>query len=391
MALPTFIDISSALGDVSNWHNGAIIPATLDTTTKKHGYSSLTMAASGGTNAMDTSNVSGSAAATSRMSAYIRFDTLNSITIRARGALAAICWNLAVNASGKLVLTSSSGTLTKTGATTLAVNTWYRIAVGWTLTTTSNFTINVWLDGGSVAEIAATNADGTLNDAVPKDLAVLQPAGSSNIWWSDFVIDAATGNGDLGGVGNDCYVSAKLPTGIGSNGAYTTNGTGTGTGTGHAPYVNERPWDSTSYLNQTSGGSLDEDFAIQAASVGDDDLTGWSLLMRVSWQIARLTGGGAAPTVSIFDNGSVTAFTPPASFSGSTPTYIYTTSSTYPATAPIVGQRSTKGSGKVPAMAQCGIVLVASKTIAAAGRTTKNTRSWALGMDVGMNWRNGNG
>lgn len=283
------------------------------------------------------------------------------------------CYVLQITSGGVLQLRSTfDGTQLGSNGSTLAAATWYRIALAQVLTSTSNYTIKTYLNGGASPDISITGASGNLNSVSSADLTIgIGQSHGVTAYYQHVFVDNGTDGLDPAGAGNHLYLTAKLPTGNGANNQYTANGSASGTGTGNARYINTRPYTTADFLNQTSGGSLDEDFAIQANSAGDDDISsGCTIIAHRAWQIARLTGSGATPTVSHFDNAVVTAFTPNATFT--TATTHDTVSATYPSTQPICGQRSTKGSGKVPAFCAAGVIIAYTK---AAGTQFTSTQS----------------
>ncbi len=349
-----WIDRSQFTGNFDGWTVSGT--PVIDTTVKlgNHGYGAMKFVNTGGISAT-TSDVALADAGT-RLSFHFRPTYAGNGGGIVGGYLGATAkWFLYSNGTGTVSITDASLTVLKTTSTAVIFSgCTYRFAVSYVITSTSSYTMKVWLDGRLI--LTATGADGNIGTGATLLYIGYSDTASLPNWFQHMYTDNGTDFADPCPTGLIRFTTAKFPTGNGSNNGYTTHGSASGTGTGHAPYINQRPKStSADFLDQVSAGSLDEDYTLQSASAGDDDLTGAAIVGWMSFQYARLTGSGSSPVMSIFDNGVVTTFTPALAFALVTH---FTLSTTYPATAPICGQRSTKGNAKVPAMDLCGMMIV---------------------------------
>lgn len=370
MANALFIDLFSAFVDgAQQWTTR--YTATTDTTVKAHGYGSRKLSA----NYNVTPALSGTSG---RASWWVARDTLpvsgNSEIALVRDSGTQTVFGLCVNSGGHLVLTGvDNGNVLKTGTVALATSTFVRITVTWSITSVSSYAIKVYV--GGVLDISATNADGGLTNSVPLYWYEYCPLG--NGWYQDLWIDDGSDLADPAASGLRREISAKRLTASGATAVWRTTGTGSGYGTGHAAFLNDRPWSAADFLSpQTTAGSKDDQWVIEAASVGDDDLTGVTLVARVAWLIADLTGTGTVPVTSILDNGSAFAYSPTATKALFTHT---TLSATYPVTAPVIGVRTSAGNGQLPHVYAAGVVFVYDKSNAVTRAVTGSGGATASG------------
>lgn len=225
---------------------------------------------------------------------------------------------------------------------TLSLNTWYRIAIAWTVTDETTFTIKIYVNG--VLDISTTNS-GTL--ALNNDdnaLVIGNTDVSGTTYVDDLYVDDATTLDDPG----DIRVTTKLPasnnvnqftTAIGANPANRwTN-------------VDERALSETNgWLDAVNANR--ENYGIQAAAVGDVDLTGATLVARCAWVWAKATVGGLG-SPKITNNGVDTAIVLAAT------SKLFTNlvdSASYPSAADTIGMVSA-GVADTTSLYECGMLI----------------------------------
>ncbi len=243
-----------------------------------------------------------------RLSVFERFPALPAtntsvILIACNVASGAGVLGVYLGSDGKLRLyTSGTTTLLKTGASVLSgSSTWHRIGLSFSITTTTDWSAKVYLDG--VLEFTATNADGTLSSASPVDLTMgLALAAGTNylLYASDIYIDDTADQTDpAAGVGDGTlHVRAVLPTTTASGGWDTTTGTGA---------VNERPINTANRINEAATGPATIVYNVEAASGGDADLTGATILGRMAWAWVTLSTKTGTPTGKLQIDGTESA------------------------------------------------------------------------------------
>ena len=362
----TFIEspdaVNGATGDAVTWLWSVLTgTVTYDTTVKNNGAGSWEADSTAGNTVSDLRR-DGVITGTSRVTGYFYYDSTPSATaaiIRAVDASANIGWQLRITTGNVLnIHGGSGGTLNKSGATTLSTATWYRISVGWTLSSTSSFTINVYLNG--TLEIAATGADGTIEGASPTRIRfgwVTAPGASKNIYFQNIITDDGSGNDDIG----NYYTTAKLPAADGTLVEFTT-AIGGAAGA-HFDDVAERPgaeangWSIATTLIKT------EEYSIQGVAVGDVDLTGLTLLDFMGWVRAKISATSGTPVTNIILAGSASAITLTTSYA----TYLKMAgSTTYPVGLVDIGMNGLAASSRTFSLAECGIVFAYNPTASGA-------------------------
>ncbi len=122
-----------------------------------------------------------------------------------------------------------------------------------------------------------------------------------------------------------------------------------------------------------------ENYTLQAASVGDVDLTTATIIGRGAWVYAKASDTTGSPTAGIVDNGSVTGITLTTVAALYT---AFTTSSTYPSNAAGIGLRST-GTVNDTFLYECGTLIAYSgginKVDGLAVTSTKTIDGLAMG------------
>jgi len=213
-----------------------------------------------------------------------------------------------INSSGNLCVTGSASPC---GTTTLSTNTWYHLSVSYTCTTSATNQIKLYLNGSLEVNASNTTWGGCSTSFFEFGSLDSTASGNGtnnniNLYVDDIYVDQGTDLSDPG----DIHVTAKLPIANGINNDYTVHGSAAGTtctsGT-HCAYINERP-SSTSNNLTTSSGSIDqENFNVQGASQGDEDISSAGIIANETWIYAKDSTNGA--TGNIMNNGQETAVT----------------------------------------------------------------------------------
>ena len=238
-------------------------------------------------------------------------------------------FTLSLSTAGKLTSKWVGGTLV-TGATTVTASTWHRVSFAWTWTSTTVNESRVWLDG--TLELTKTN-DTTSAVALQTLELVADTAAGANFleYFSDISMDDSSALTDPG----DIRVTAKRPAAENT----TSFDTAIGTARSATDYnnVNERISSLTNGWQHAAISDVQENYTLEAASVGDADLTGTTLVSRCAWIIAKGAAGGAG-TPKIMDNGTETAIV----LTSAAKTFtVCSDSASYPSNAAGIGMRST--------------------------------------------------
>ncbi len=295
-------------------------------------------------------------AAGNRISMFVRYNTLPSLSTGMRifgvtpAAGATTLLVLSIGTDGLLRLYTNNVTtiLGAAGGTTLAANTWYRVALSYAIVTTTNWSAKVYVDG--VLEMTRTNADGTLSSAVPGDIVHNITAGTGNdrhIYLSDIYVDDVTDQSDPGNV----RVTAKQPT------TNTTNGWDTVIGTGA---VNERPVSTTNGWSHVNTTDVDQDYDIQGPAVGDANLDGALIIGSFGWIWATVSSLTGNPSSNVIFNGALEAGAWDPAVAGTAQFFISTilTSAVYPNN--VNGKNVGSSSSVIAAdtlLYDCGVIL----------------------------------
>lgn len=286
-----------------------------------------------------------------RISFWFRFDT-------APAATSSVCQILQSGGTSVFqltALTSSKLRISPTGATTvdgntvLNTNTWYRIAIAYTITNTTTFRFDLYING--VLESSATA--GTMTNVTSNLFRMVSATtwgASANVWFDDIYIDDIATYGDPGNI----IVINKRPNANGVANQFTTQiGAGSsGYGTGHSSQVNEQPLSSTNGWSIASASALSEQYTIEGAATGDKDVSNprYKLVDYVGWIYAKTTTAG---TRNIIVNGSATNITATTAYA------LYTKaagSTTYPSGNTAIGMNNNSVNN-LTSLAECGILL----------------------------------
>lgn len=260
---------------------------TVDTGVKEHGYSSFVHNGAASAYIARLACLADAGRRISMRTRFSAFPATNSGILRLLQGTATAA-EVRLNSSGNLLLYAgaSGGVLQATGTTVLSTSTWYRISLAYTITNASVSEWRVYLDG--VLELTASNpasqVTGTNNLRI--GWTGTTPGSGRLMYHQDLYIDDDTSLTDPG----DIRVTNKRPTGTGSNNAFDTLG---GTSANRWDAVAERPSGTTNYWRHQASSSVIEEYTVEAASAGDDDLTGKTIIdwsPWVYWKIATSAG-----------------------------------------------------------------------------------------------------
>lgn len=234
-------------------------------------------------------------------------------------------FNIRLTTGGQLTIHLASGTLLATGTKVLAVNTWYRLTLSYTITSTSVYSIQMYVDG--VADVGIVN--GTTLARTGSDHLTFTMGGGANAanahsWVDDIYVDNGSDLLDTGNV----RVAAKRPFANGTTNGFSTQigAGGSSYGTGHAPQVNERALSQSNGWSMIGAGSaITEEYNIENPSVGDLSIPLPGIVGVMGWVFAKSLAGETASIIlnNVTSNISLT----------STATYFFTIGSVYPAAA----------------------------------------------------------
>jgi hypothetical protein len=289
-----------------------------------------------------------------RISFWFRFDTLPSaaaIVASVKQSGGTNIFTIAVNTTGTLRVTPVGATLIN-GTIALNTNTWYRICLSYTITSTSSYTAKLFLNGK--LEITASNVtSGTMTNVTSDrwSMASSTNFGSGKfVWFDDVFIDNGTTLDDPGNI----IVTNKRPNANGALNGFTTQigSGGSGYGSGHSPQVNEQPLSTTNGWSIASASALTEEYTIEGAATGDKDVSNprFSLVDYMGWIYAKTNTAG---TRNIIVNGSAT------NISTTTAYALYTKvagSATYPSGNTAIGMNNNSVNN-LTSLAECGILL----------------------------------
>lgn len=288
----------------------------------------------------------------SRISVYFRFDTLppSSVnTIQIRQSSTNVVYAIQLNNAGTLRFVPT-GVTPVNGTKVLNVNTWYRISIGYTITNSTTFVFNAYING----VLENTMNSGTLTNVTSNQLFLLNSSTTgtnASMYFDDIYVDSLTTANDPGNI----IVTNKRPVANGAANAFTTQigSGGSGYGTGHAPQVNEQPLSVTNGWSIASASLLTEEYTIEASNVGDVNVSNprYALVDYMGWIHAKR--GATATDRNIVVNGSATAVT----LTTTATTYLKAAgSTTYPSGNTAIGMNNNSVNNLV-SFYECGILL----------------------------------
>lgn len=208
-------------------------------------------------------------------------------------------------------------------------NRWQRLSFAYVITSTTNYTIKVWIDG--VLITTATQADATLT-RTGTSLLHLQANGSSlpgPSYVSDVYIDDSTALSDPG----DIRVTPKLPVTLHTNNFDTLGGSGAN----RYDRVSERALSETNYIAHLAATDVQENFGIHTAAAGDIDISNRVIVGYSGWVWAKrgVTAGGSPKLMVNGIESSLTLTNTAALYTSSV------LSSVYPTNVAGIGMRSS--------------------------------------------------
>lgn len=232
------------------------------------------------------------------------------------------------------------------GTHSLVTVSWDRISFSYVITSVSNWTVKVYVDG--ILDITASNSNFNLTNASSSLLRIGfahgVAAGMANkvCHFSDVYVDDGTDLDDPGNIG----VTAKRPSANCINKFNTAIGANP---TNRWTNVNEVPISTTNGWSESGATQVKECYGVERPSVGDVDLTDAKIISRTAWMLAKGAAGGSG-TPGIIDDNVVTGVTL------TNAAKLFTTSTdaaSYPAT---IGMQST-GSADDSFLYDCGEVI----------------------------------
>jgi hypothetical protein len=330
--------------------SGSVVP---DTGVKEHGYSSLKHDSAASASAY-VARLACLADAGRRISVRMRFAGLpasNTGIIRALTSGAATNWEVRLDSAGKLRLYAgaSGTTLVVTGATTLTTNTWYRISVAYTITSAGVNQFRVYLNG--TIELTASNVASSVTATSMLRIGWTGTTPGVNIFMysQDLYVDDSSALTDTGNV----RVTAKKPAALGATNDFDTL---VGTGTNRWDRVSERPINTSNGMTHGGTGLVREQFTVEAAAVGDDNLTGATILDWAGWTYFAVVAAAGSTASKPVVNGVDKAYTTVAGSGVYQATYNLAASTSYPSSNTAIGQTSTT-SAVDTLLRECGVMI----------------------------------
>ncbi len=280
-----------------------------------------------------------------RLSAAFRFDSslpaADTYLFMALTSGFAGVFGLELRTDGKLQVNDAAASSSVVGSAVLAADTWYQIAISFVITSTTNFTIKVWVNG--TLDITATNANFSLVNTGAYGAwwgIITNPGGDWIIYTDDFYIDDGSGL-DFPGL---VRVTYKAPGTVNNNNFDTAIGTSA---------VNERPISAANGRRQAGSGSADQDYNLQSRSAGDVDITGKTIAGYGAWVWALEGAAGTGTGEAIIHNGSAQGI----SLTTAASLFVhYVATTTYPTAAAAIGMRSTGGTRDCD-LYECGMLV----------------------------------
>lgn len=211
---------------------------------------------------------------------------------------------LLMNTTSKLRFGDNFGNaIGSDGTTTFVVNTDYRISVVWSITNGSSYTLTVYVNG--VQDLQLINGAGIGGGSGSHGMNFrCDGNGATTTYYFSHIYYDDGSSGDPGGGNADLKVAAKRPVSNGSANNFTTQigSGGSSYGSGHAPQVNELPLSQTNgWSHIVVGSAITEEYTVEGASVGDQDLTGATIIDYMGWIFAKAL---ASETASIVVGGT---------------------------------------------------------------------------------------
>lgn len=181
------------------------------------------------------------------------------------------------------------------GISILLPDQFHRVGISYVINAINDMDVKLFVNG---VEELSLDGRPTFNQTSAPDLLygwVGSPGASQVCWFDQVYIDDVDDLTDPGPI----YMTAKLPAAVNADNFDTTGGTGA---------VNERPVSLTNYRQQAGVTQVHQNYTLQAASVGDIDISGETLIGHMGWAIAK-KGSGSGTGAGLTVNGVTTDVT----------------------------------------------------------------------------------
>ncbi len=270
-----FMDLVELTGDASGWSStaGAV---SIESSVVRTGHArSLKVDTGAGPAEAKFVKTGILADAGRRITFYFRYPTSFAATAIIgsviNNAQTLAVFRVQMTTSGTLLLTNSAGTSLGTGSTVLATNTSDRLCLAYTISSTTVYSVRLYLNGNSTPEISVTNGTAlSATDSGVLQLELSEQAGTNRIaYFSDCYVDDSTDLTDTG----DINLAAKFPDEDNTVNFESDIGTGA---------VNERPISETNGRQHTLATDVQENYTLQTAAEGDFDISTATLVARTA-------------------------------------------------------------------------------------------------------------
>jgi Concanavalin A-like lectin/glucanases superfamily len=311
MAATQWMICASATEDLTGWTQ-VTGSCAFDGTVVRSGQGSYKLTTGAGNAAARLTETGVLADAGRRISFWFRFNqapaaNCNVIIAATTGSLSVVL--LGLTTTNTLFL-NTPGAGSYNSSTVLSVNTWYRLTLSYVITSTTVFSTSLYING---ALDGTHNNAGTMTRTGSNYLLLdLSTAAGANttFWYDEIYVDNGTTLDDPGvsngsSVHNALGVTAKLPASVNVGGWDTAIGSGA---------VNGRPIGTANGQEQAGSGSAQQNYTLQAPSVGDVDVSNAAVFARMAWIYAK-SGTAGSGNPKLMDNGlesDVTLTTSPA-------------------------------------------------------------------------------
>lgn len=231
------------------------------------------------------------------------------------------------------------------GSTILLPDANYRITLSFFQNATDDLDVKVFVDGVEELTVPGGTADGQAIGQWP-DLYygwIGAPGANQICWFDQIYIDQGDDLTDPGNI----LMTAKLPAAVNVGNFDTTVGTGA---------VDERPVSLTNHMRQNAITQVFQNYTLQAASVGDVDISAETYVGHMGWVIvAKISGSSTGTGITV--NGTTTAIAMSSLTSGAVTFFRKAvTGSVYPSDAAGIGARSFSGTSDM-LLYECGVVV----------------------------------
>ena len=232
------------------------------------------------------------------------------------------------------------GAAANNGTDVLSINTWYRITVSYTVTSTSVSEWRVFVNGTLDITVSNPTLAGTTLDDLFLGWCV-SPGNETDIWIDDeYGDDGST----LDDIASDVRITYKAPTAVNLNEFDTTNGSGA---------VNERPVNAANGMQHDASTDKHQTYGLQSRATGDVDITWGTVIALCAFGNVQRVGTGGTGTAALTLNGVdyTTTFSTAAGIVTK-----YLTTPTYPTDASTIGVKSTATTADT-ILNDCGVLV----------------------------------